>query len=121
MESVARHAPTPVSRRTFLVASGCAVAGLTAARSASEPARGAGRDRWTYCLTDLLAGGGVRGGRTYGASDRHGAYSLDHRVTPADVVRTVYHSMGIRDLEAVDAQNRPYSLLEEGRVLGELF
>jgi hypothetical protein len=31
---------------------------------------GAGRDHWTHCLSVLLAGGGVRGGRTYGTSDK---------------------------------------------------
>jgi uncharacterized protein (DUF1501 family) len=25
---------------------------------------GAGRDHWTHCLTDLLAGGGIRGGQS---------------------------------------------------------
>ncbi len=35
---------------------------------------GAGRDHWTHCLTDVLAGGGIRGGQTYGSSDRYGEY-----------------------------------------------
>jgi Protein of unknown function (DUF1501) len=83
-------------------------------------ASGAGRDHWTQCLTDLLAGGGIRGGRTYGASDRHGAYPADRRVTPADIVKTVYHAMGIHDLDATDNQGRPYSLLEDGKAVAEL-
>lgn len=33
---------------------------------------GAGRDHWTHCLTDVLAGGGVQGGRVYGKSDARG-------------------------------------------------
>jgi hypothetical protein len=84
-------------------------------------ASGAGRDHWTYCLTDLLAGGGIRGGRTYGSSDRHAEHPSDKRVTPADIVKTVYHAMGIHDLSAIEQQNRPYSLLEDGRALCELF
>src|SRR5262249_45401024 len=31
-----------------------------------------GRDHWPSCYTCLVAGGGVRGGRVYGASDRYG-------------------------------------------------
>ena len=31
-----------------------------------------GRDHWPDCYTVLLAGGGVRGGAVYGASDRIG-------------------------------------------------
>lgn len=40
------------------------------------------RDRWAPCYTQLLAGGGVRGGRIYGASDRIGAYVKDLSGTP---------------------------------------
>jgi hypothetical protein len=82
---------------------------------------GAGRDHWTHCLSVLLAGGGVRGGQGYGASDRRAEYPLDRVVTPADVTKTVYHAMGVHDLEARDREGRPYSLLEEGRAIVELF
>ncbi len=82
---------------------------------------GAGRDHWTHCLTDLLAGGGIRGGQTYGSSDRFGEYPANNPVTPADVTKTVYHAMGIHDLTAYDNQNRPYNLLEEGEPLLSLF
>ena len=81
---------------------------------------GAGRDHWTYCLTDLLAGGGIQGGQTYGTSDKHGGYPDEDRVTPSDIAKTLYHAMGIHDLSATDRQNRPYQLQEEGRVLHEL-
>jgi hypothetical protein len=82
---------------------------------------GAGRDHWTHCLTDLLAGGGIRGGQTFGASDRYAEYPADRPVTPADITRTVYHAMGIENLEAQDRQNRPYNLLADGRPITELF
>ena len=81
---------------------------------------GAGRDHWTYCLTDLLAGGGIQGGQTYGTSDKHAGYPADQRVTPSDIAKTVYHAMGIHDLSATDNQNRPYNLQEHGRPLLEL-
>jgi hypothetical protein len=82
---------------------------------------GNGRDHWTHCLTDVLAGGGIRGGQTYGASDRIAAYPVKNPVTPADITKTVYHAMGIHDLTAYDNQNRPYNLLEEGEPLTSLF
>jgi len=82
---------------------------------------GAGRDHWTHCLTDLLAGGGIQGGQTYGSSDRVGGYPADRPVTPADVTKTVYRAMGIDDLSARDREGRPYNLLAEGRALVELF
>lgn len=82
---------------------------------------GAGRDHWTHCLTDLLAGGGITGGQVYGSSDRLGEYPAEHPVTPADIAQTVYAAMGVHDLGAVDAEGRPFSLLDEGRPLMELF
>ncbi len=82
--------------------------------------KGAGRDHWTHCLTDVLAGGGIRGGLTYGSSDKYAEYPADKPVTPADVTRTVYEAMGIRDLTAYDNQNRPYDLLDAGRPIFDL-
>ncbi|MBB76345.1 MAG: hypothetical protein CMJ75_17710 [Planctomycetaceae bacterium] len=82
---------------------------------------GQGRDHWTHCLTDLLAGGGIRGGRTYGATDRLGGYPADLPVTPADITRTVYHAMGIEDLTAQDKDGRVYNLLQESEVIEALF
>jgi hypothetical protein len=79
--------------------------------------REAGRDHWTHCMTVLLAGGGVRGGQTYGASDKVAAYPADRLVAPEDIARTTYHAMGIHDLEAIDREGRPFNLLPEGRVL----
>ncbi|MCA9049532.1 MAG: DUF1501 domain-containing protein [Planctomycetaceae bacterium] len=82
---------------------------------------GAGRDHWTHCLTDVLAGGGIRGGQTYGTSDRYAEYPAELPVTPADVTKTVYHAMGITDLTAFDNQQRPFNLLDEGHVIADLF
>lgn len=81
---------------------------------------GAGRDHWTHCLSDLLAGGGIKGGQTYGKSDPRGEYPADKPVTPAHIAKTVYHAMGIRDLSARDTLGRPYDLLAEGDALVEL-
>jgi hypothetical protein len=82
---------------------------------------GAGRDHWTHCLTDVLAGGGIRGGQVYGSTDRRGEYPSDRPVTPAHVTKTVYHAMGLPDLEATDREGRPYNLLAEGAPITSLF
>jgi hypothetical protein len=82
---------------------------------------GGGRDHWTQCQSVLMAGGGIRGGRTYGTSDRLAEYPADRKVTPADIAKTVYHAMGIKDLEFSDKEARPYSLLEEGAPITDLF
>jgi hypothetical protein len=82
---------------------------------------GAGRDHWTHCMTVVMAGGGVRGGQTYGASDKVAAYPADHPVAPEDIAKTVYQVMGVDDLEAIDREGRPFNLMPEGRALTELF
>lgn len=82
---------------------------------------GAGRDHWTNCMSVLLAGGGIRGGQVFGASDKYAAYPETNKVTPADIAKTVYHSMGIDNLDWTDREGRPINLLPEGRALEELF
>jgi hypothetical protein len=54
-----------------------------------------GRDHWPHAFTVLLAGGGVRGGHAYGATDRIGAHVADNPVTPADLAATVLDHLGI--------------------------
>jgi len=90
-------------------------------RSGGEGATEPGRDHWTHCMSVLLAGGGIRGGQVYGASDRIAAYPADRRVGPEHIAHTVYHAMGIDNLHATDREGRPCHLLEEGRALTELF
>jgi uncharacterized protein (DUF1501 family) len=83
--------------------------------------KGAGRDHWTNCMSVLLAGGGVRGGQVYGASDKVAAYPADRAVAPEDITKTVYYAMGIENLEAFDREGRPFNLLAEGTAIKELF
>ena len=54
-----------------------------------------GRDHWAGCWTALVAGGGVKGGRVIGASDRHGTEPADRPVTPQELVATVFHALGV--------------------------
>jgi hypothetical protein len=67
-----------------------------------------GRDHWAHCYTVLLAGGGIRGGAVYGASDAHGAYVKDSPVTPEDLAATVLHAFGVSPETAIpDELGRP--------------
>lgn len=82
---------------------------------------GAGRDHWTACMSNLLAGGGIRGGQVFGETDKRGEYPEHKAIGPEDIVKTVYHAMGVHDLSAVDASGQPISLLAEGEAIRELF
>jgi hypothetical protein len=80
-----------------------------------------GRDHWGACQSALLAGGGVRGGQVYGASDAHAAYVKDNPVSPEDLLATIYHAFGLSAEEEIrDRSNRPYRLVE-GRPVTALF
>jgi len=72
-----------------------------------------GRDHWPSCYSTLLAGGGIKGGAVYGASDKIGAYPAADPVTPQDVLATIYHALGI-DIEThlYDHLNRPHKLVK---------
>jgi hypothetical protein len=76
----------------------------------------AGREHWEHCYSALLAGGGVRGGRVIGASDARGEHPHDHPVTPADVLATVHHCVGITSEQAATI-----GLARNGQVIEELF
>jgi hypothetical protein len=81
-------------------------------------ARG-GRDHWGHVFSVALAGGGIRGGRIVGASDRNGAQPKERPVQPQDVLATVFHCLGIRpDTEIHDRLNRPVPV-SRGQVIGE--
>jgi len=70
-----------------------------------------GRDHWPGCFTTVLAGGGIRGGQVYGASDKHAAYPAVDPVPPVDLVATVYHALGVDPHQILhDAQGRPMTI-----------
>jgi hypothetical protein len=72
-----------------------------------------GRDHWPHCFTSVLAGGGIRGGVIYGASDRYAAYPSANPVTPADLAATIYHCLGVAPhLQLTDRLDRPLTLCE---------
>jgi uncharacterized protein (DUF1501 family) len=82
-----------------------------------------GRDHWPQCFTCYFAGGGVQGGRVVGSSDPIGAVPADRPVEPADIVATIFHSLGL-DLETSlpGPSGRPFPLVDFGHhEIHELF
>ena len=68
----------------------------------------AGRDDWASCYTALLAGGGVRRGEVFGASDKNAASPLSTAVGPWDVGATALFCAGVaHHAEYLAPQNRP--------------
>lgn len=83
--------------------------------------KSAGRDHWPDCYSIVLAGGGVRGGAIYGASDKIGAYPALDPVSPADVAATIFWRFGIDpEMEVRDQTGRPFKLAN-GDTIRKLF
>jgi hypothetical protein len=71
-----------------------------------------GRDHWPGCWTILFAGGGVRGGRVIGASDKIGSEPNDRPVSPQEVAATVYRALGIDPSSCLPGpDNKPIPLV----------
>ncbi|MFO0908687.1 MAG: DUF1501 domain-containing protein [Isosphaeraceae bacterium] len=83
--------------------------------------KGGGRDHWSRCYSVVMAGGGIRRGNVVGRSDKIASDPVDRRVSPKDILATIYHLLGIeRDTMLADRQGRPMPLLAEGEVIPEV-
>jgi hypothetical protein len=80
-----------------------------------------GREHWGACQAALLAGGGIRGGQVYGASDSKAAYVKDNPVAPEDLLATIHHAFGLApDTEIRDREGRPHRITD-GKPITALF
>eukprot|EP00913_Durusdinium_trenchii_P010863 g10192.t1 len=79
------------------------------------------RDHWPQCYTALLAGGGVKRGFVYGASDKNAAYPARDGVRPDDLAATVFSLLGIDpETMVLDRLNRPLPIAAGKPVAGVL-
>ncbi len=81
---------------------------------------GAGRDHWPNAYSIVMAGGGLQSGLVFGTTDNQGAEVLSDAVSPADVLATVWHLMGLDPQTTMyDRLERPH-LVSSGRIRKEL-
>ena len=80
-----------------------------------------GRDHWNSCYTVMLAGGGIKRGFVFGASDNWGAVPTRDPVTPGDIVATIYSLLGIDPYTTLyDNLQRPFQIAANGRMIPQL-
>lgn len=78
----------------------------------------AGRDHWPKVFSVMLAGGGIKGGMIYGASDSTASEPEDDAVSPADLATTMYRLLGIvSDKELMAPGDRPIEIVNGGKLL----
>jgi uncharacterized protein (DUF1501 family) len=78
---------------------------------------GGGRDHWPRVFTILLAGGGIKRGQAYGASDALAAEPAKSPLTVEDYAHTLYHLIGIdakKDL--MSPGGRPQQIVMNGKL-----
>ena len=80
-----------------------------------------GRDHWGSVFSAALAGGGIRGGQVYGASDKVGGQPQEGRVQPPDLTATIFAALGHRpETELHNLQGRPIAI-SQGQVIRQIF
>ena len=72
-----------------------------------------GRDHHPHAFTTWLAGGGVKGGTTYGATDELGYHASENRVHVHDLQATILHLLGLDHTKLTyKFQGRDYRLTD---------
>lgn len=88
-----------------------------------ESEGGKGRDHNSLGFTMVMAGGGIRGGQVYGATDEIGLRAIENPVHLRDLHTTILHQLGLdQDMLSYLHLGREERLTEiHGRVITELF
>ncbi len=80
-----------------------------------------GRDHWPKVFSVVVAGGGIKKGSVYGASDATASEPDEKPLTVEDFATTLYHQMGIvADKELMAPGGRPIEIVDGGKVISEL-
>jgi len=81
----------------------------------------AGRDHWPKVFSVVLAGGGIKQGLIYGASNAVASEPEKDEIDPRDLATTVFYQMGIiADKELMAPGDRPIEIVDGGKVRKEL-
>jgi len=81
----------------------------------------AGRDHWPKVFSVVLAGGGIKQGAIYGASNAVASEPEKDEVDPRDLATTIFHQLGIvADKELMAPGDRPIEIVDGGKVRKEL-
>jgi hypothetical protein len=82
----------------------------------------AGRDHWGPAGSLLFFGAGAKQGFVLGKTDKHGAYTTQRPVSPADVAFTILDRLGLDPRkQLVTPDGRPIEVLDQGEAVRELF
>jgi hypothetical protein len=81
-----------------------------------------GRDHHPNCMSIFMAGGGIRGGMSYGSTDDYSVNAVENRVHVHDLHATIMHQMGIdHERLTYKYQGRHFRLTDvHGKVVNDI-
>ena len=81
----------------------------------------AGRDHWSMSQSVLFAGGGIKPGIVIGASTKDGTAPTADPVSVEDILRTIFHQMGIDSAKTYNTPlGRPVPIVNGGKIIKDL-
>jgi hypothetical protein len=80
---------------------------------------GNGRDHHPYGFTVWMAGGGIKGGLSHGATDELGFHAVENRHYVTDIHATLLHQLGL-DSHQLEVPGRKRLEKEHGQVITEI-
>jgi uncharacterized protein (DUF1501 family) len=81
-----------------------------------------GRDHHPGTFSCLLAGGGIKGGQTYGESDKDARSVEKHRLGVADFNATIAYALGLPlAQDFISPSKRPFKVAHDGEPIKALF
>lgn len=80
----------------------------------------AGRDHWPRVFSTFMAGGPIKQGVIYGASDSLGGDVDENPVSPGDISATLFNLLGINHEKTLMTSDLRPVVISEGRVIAEI-
>ena len=81
----------------------------------------AGRDHWPKVFSIVMAGGGIKRGTVYGASNATASEPEDNPLSVESWAKTIYHCLGIdAEKELMAPGNRPIEIVNGGEICQDL-
>jgi hypothetical protein len=72
-------------------------------------------------MSVFLAGGPLRGGLTYGETDKHAAAPAREHCSPTDVAATIFESPRIAPLREIETHSgRRLAIFREGKAISQI-
>ena len=82
----------------------------------------AGRDHYPKAFSAVMFGGGVKGGYTYGKTDKEGREAIENKIKIPDLNASIAYALGLPlDQVIYSPSKRPFTIADKGQPLLDVF